>query len=1230
MKKRLLTTLFALLTIVGVWAENALIATLTSSTAAASNITLRLKATEANVPIKVDWGNGTQIDMAINIASTSVVGKPLGAIKIYGDASKLIYFSPYNCNITNADLTGWSGLQTLDFSSNSSKLVELVLPTEANNLLSLNLNSASLPTVDVSTYTKLTTLICGGSKLTSLILPSSDCALKEIKCTSSGLTSIDTHACNNLEKLEISYNSKMKSFILPDNKAKLKTLDCLSVAIESKRLDVSQYSNLISLICEYCELTSLLISANPLANLTVECGNNYLPMSGLPEGIFSMYYTPQFGEYQLNETYTTNDVIDLSSFYVPKKGVGSYYNAEGILPTFTWYIKSPKTELVKDEDYTVTDGCKFQFKKPITKEIYCSITNSGYPELSGQEAYKTTTTTIEEGLSDPIVTLTSTATNNINLKFKAIEDDLPIQIDWGTGVIVDKTIGTALTTIAGIPAGTIKIYGDASKLTYADLTSCSLTNADLSLLVALQTLNVSSNAKLTTLMLPESMDALQIFAFKSNTSITSLDLSKCTALKSLECASNSKLATLTLPEVGDKLETVVVNNNILVTLDVSRFIKMKTLNCKSNPIKQLLLPSSTDNKLTAINATYTELAALDVSKCSQLAALEISGRNDSKLETLILPENAESLETFKIQECGLTSLDVSKYVNLTVFDCTFNYLTSVIIPENPNNNLEVDCSTNNMIMPNFPEGEKITLYYMTQREKVSQYEIEGSYTTDDEIDLSTYYVKKKGIAGSYYPEGVSPTFAWYVEGAKDALVSGKDYTVRNGCKFQFNKVPEGNVYCVIASKAYPAYQDYNEPFKTTVTTVTQGKVPAAPTATIRSSSTTEVNLIFQAIEDNYPIQIDWGNGERLNARINMVATTVSGIPRGDIKIYVDRTKLTAAKFSNCGLTGSLDFTQWSELQSLELSANRELTSLILPTEIQTLDVSATALPMLNMSVYSKLAKLVCSNIDGLQTLTLPQNKDVLTYLDCSGLKLKTLDVSGYTNLTTLNCSNNELATVGIPETLANELVMNCSNNRIALADLPEGEKLSLTYTPQTVDSYEVEDAYTTEDVIDLSRLHVSKKGVKGTYLAAGVLPAFAWYVEGTATALVANTDYTVTDGCKFQFKKGITGKVYCEITSTVYPDYQNCKTTSFTMTQAVGLDAINANIARVYADNNDIVIVPTDACKYTISTISGKLLATGDAYETVKETAMGAGIYLVHVKSTQNEKVYKIFVTGIK
>lgn len=56
----------------------------------------------------------------------------------------------------------------------------------------------------------------------------------------------------------------------------------------------------------------------------------------------------------------------------------------------------------------------------------------------------------------------------------------------------------------------------------------------------------------------------------------------------------------------------------------------------------------------------------------------------------------------------------------------------------------------------------------------------------------------------------------------EKLSAGKDYTVTEGCKFRFNTIPDGAIYCVISSKAYPDYTDYNEPYQTTSCVIAQG------------------------------------------------------------------------------------------------------------------------------------------------------------------------------------------------------------------------------------------------------------------------------------------------------------------------------------------------------------------------------------------------------------------------
>lgn len=119
--------------------------------------------------------------------------------------------------------------------------------------------------------------------------------------------------------------------------------------------------------------------------------------------------------------------------------------------------------------------------------------------------------------------------------------------------------------------------------------------------------------------------------------------------------------------------------------------------------------------------------------------------NCSGIKEVVLPSDPSTLTSLTCKENGLKTLDVSSCVNLTYLDCSYNELTEITVPENPNQVLEIDCSYNYLTMPTFPEGEKIKMSYIYQKEKVMKYELESSYTTDETIDFSDWYVKKKGL-----------------------------------------------------------------------------------------------------------------------------------------------------------------------------------------------------------------------------------------------------------------------------------------------------------------------------------------------------------------------------------------------------------------------------------------------------------------------------------------------------
>ena len=359
---------------------------------------------------------------------------------------------------------------------------------------------------------------------------------------------------------------------------------------------------------------------------------------------------------------------------------------------------------------------------------------------------------------------------------------------------------------------------ETTKLESLNLTTIGLVSLDLSAYTALTTLTCSTNSKLTSLMLPGITGALSKATIKGNSALLSIDFSNCSSLKTIDCSSTNtsyKLANIILPIEPGILESLDASYSKITTLDLSSYLNLKTLNIgRCTALSTLVLPSVKTN-LQEFAAEYmnnSTITTLDLSGYANLKTLKVRGF--LSLDNFVLPDNGSSLTRFECIDMLFNTLDVSKYENLAYLDCSYNNLTSITIPESPLSNLMLTCFNNKIRMEDLPEGQ-FSLSYSPQS---VEYTINESYTTNDIIDLSAWYVRKKGAGYYYFETGVYPVFTWYLEGSSDALIVGEDYTVTNGCKFQFADIPEGDVYCVISSPAYPDFSG-GEKIKTNVTTI---------------------------------------------------------------------------------------------------------------------------------------------------------------------------------------------------------------------------------------------------------------------------------------------------------------------------------------------------------------------------------------------------------------------------
>ena len=194
-------------------------------------------------------------------------------------------------------------------------------------------------------------------------------------------------------------------------------------------------------------------------------------------------------------------------------------------------------------------------------------------------------------------------------------------------------------------------------------------------------LDLSNNTELTSVMLID------------NFALESVDLSKNTKLERLDC-DNSEL----VEDVG------------LKTIDLSNNVNLKRLDLSNNRFTKLDVSNNT--LLTTIKCNRSAICTIDVSHNTLLEGLQLQSNpnitkidvsNNPKLTSLFCTNmNIEEwdiddapLASLSVTNCGVDSLDVSIYPDLTVLWCEENNIQSLDLSKNSNLS-NVYCSDNQL------------------------------------------------------------------------------------------------------------------------------------------------------------------------------------------------------------------------------------------------------------------------------------------------------------------------------------------------------------------------------------------------------------------------------------------------------------------------------------------------------------------------------------------------------
>lgn len=229
---------------------------------------------------------------------------------------------------------------------------------------------------------------------------------------------------------------------------------------------------------------------------------------------------------------------------------------------------------------------------------------------------------------------------------------------------------------------------DISQNTKLEVLECydnKLTNLDISKNTLLKTLNCQDN-KLTELNL-QNNTALEVLYCGRNL-LTDLNISSNIALMELSCREN-EFQTINLKS-NTELFRIDCFHCSLPTLDVSNNTKLTELYCGGNKITNLDVSQNTLLKIFSPSGGYQEWYGSSKIPENLFTSIDLS--NNKELEQLYL-ENCQLLETLDISNntklktlsCGstnITSLDLSKNLQLTYFDCVGIHITSLDVSNN--------------------------------------------------------------------------------------------------------------------------------------------------------------------------------------------------------------------------------------------------------------------------------------------------------------------------------------------------------------------------------------------------------------------------------------------------------------------------------------------------------------------------------------------------------------------
>jgi len=223
--------------------------------------------------------------------------------------------------------------------------------------------------------------------------------------------------------------------------------------------------------------------------------------------------------------------------------------------------------------------------------------------------------------------------------------------------VLDLRDYNKLTTLS--ISGSVKelIFGESSTALSFTLSNCTrLTNVDISSLIGVSQINISSCSSLSTIKFPTQFYRTLSNFIVYDTSVQTIDVSNLIISQSLQVYNNPNLTTFMCPSTG-VMTIQLFNNNITGVLDISSIAAGSSdlQVYRNRSMTNIIMPKGTLSSVVAYDCSLN--GTLDISTnvlyMTRVSGIIIDTTNNSNLTSILFPPLSSYSSKILLQNCAL-------------------------------------------------------------------------------------------------------------------------------------------------------------------------------------------------------------------------------------------------------------------------------------------------------------------------------------------------------------------------------------------------------------------------------------------------------------------------------------------------------------------------------------------------------------------------------------------------